>query len=103
MIPCLAEVDRREHAGEAASHDDHGGLLDHRVTGEAGLDERVPVQLLAQFVVLGIAVRADALLLLGPVALPKLVDRGAVCAVVVFHHSRSSLRDRFSRLSQAWR
>ena len=44
--PVLAEVDRGEHPGEAAAHDHDGRLLDHRVAGEAGLDERVPVEIL---------------------------------------------------------
>ena len=86
--PVLAEVDRREHPGEAAAHDDHGRLLDHRVPGEAGLDERVPVQLLAQLTPLGHALGAEALLLLPPVALPQLVDRGTLCAVLRLHHHR---------------
>ena len=42
--PVLAEVDGREHPGEAAAHDDHRRLLDHRIPGEARLDERVPVE-----------------------------------------------------------
>ena len=80
--PVLAEVDRREHAGETAAHDHNGGLLDHRVTGEAGLDERVPVEVLElvrQLTPLGHSLRTQPLLLLLPVSLAKLVDRGALC------------------------
>ena len=44
--PVLAQVDRREHPGEAATHDHDCRLLDHRVSSEAGLYEWVPVEVL---------------------------------------------------------
>ena len=83
--PVLAEVDGREHPGEAAAHDHHGGLLDHRVPGEAGLDERVPVQLLVQLAPLGHALGSQPLLLLPPIPLPQLVDRGSCRTHVLVH------------------
>ncbi len=84
--PVLGEVDGREHPGEATPHDHDGGLLDHGVPGEAGLHERVPVQLLSEFTPLGHALRAEALLLLPQVPLTQLFDRGAVRTVVLLHH-----------------
>ena len=99
----LAEVDRREHPGEAAAHDHDCGLLDHRVPGEAGLDERVPVEVLelvGQLTPLGHTLRAQALLLLQPVPLAQLVDRGALCVVVLLHCCRPSPVNRTCRVVQ---
>ena len=84
----LDEVDRREHPGEATSHDHDGRVFDQWVPGEAGVDEWVLVQFLSQLTPLGHAVCTDALLLLLPIALPQLVECGAFCAVVLLCHSR---------------
>ncbi len=89
--PVLGEVDRREHSGEAAAHDHHGGVLDHRVTGEAGFDERVPVQLLAQLAPLGHALGPQPLLLLAPVPLTQFVERGSRRTLVLVHCLRTPL------------
>ena len=89
----LGEVYCRKHPGESATHDHDCRLLDHRVPGEAGLHERVPVEVLElalQLTPLGHTLRAQALLLLQPVPLAQLVDRGALCTVVLFHYCRPS-------------
>ncbi len=96
--PVLAEVDGGEHPGEAATHDHHCGLFDHGVPGEAGLNERVSVQVLTRLTPLRHAVGTQPLLLLLPIPLAQLVDRGALCAAVLFHHSCSSVGDRPHRL-----
>jgi hypothetical protein len=70
--PMPAEVDRREHSGEAATDDHDRCLLGDRIPGEAGFDEWVPVEILElarQGPPLGHTLRPQSLLLLLPVPL----------------------------------
>ena len=93
----FAEVDRREHPGEAATDDNNGGHLVHWVPGEAGLDERVPVEvleLIGQLAPLGHTLRAQSLLLLLTVSLAQLVDRRDLGAVALLHCCSPSPVDR---------
>ena len=92
VIPCLPRSIAVSIPAKPPPTIDDGGLLDHRVPGEAGLDERVPVELLV------LSSRHWAM----PSGRRRFCcscryrwrssSIEALCALVLFHHSRSSLR-----------